>query len=192
LHQDGKVINKDASRWLDYINHSSVRSGEGQGGGVHRVLCRIFPSIEVIPQPPVEYRVMFYAFLFRGFTLPAHEFLHGLLFIYGVQLDQLTPNYILHITCFITLCEAFLGIDPHWVLWKYLFLLRHNASKNEVHDLGGAIIFVRPKSQYLKFEMADSVQNLREKWFYIKDQKSSESDKYGLAPFDATKGLTKL
>jgi hypothetical protein len=28
--------------------------------------------------------------------------------------------------------------------------------------------------------------------FYIKDQKSSNSDQYGLAPFDATKGLTKL
>jgi hypothetical protein len=40
--------------------------------------------------------------------------------------------------------------------------------------------------------MADSVQNWREKWFYIKDQKSSEYDKIGLVPFDAAKGLTKL
>jgi hypothetical protein len=30
------------------------------------------------------------------------------------------------------------------------------------------------------------------KWFYIKDQKSAEYDKYGLAPFDASKSLTKL
>jgi hypothetical protein len=40
-----------------------------------------------------------------------------------VQLHQLTPNSILHIACFITLCESFLGIDPHWVLWKFLFRL---------------------------------------------------------------------
>jgi hypothetical protein len=33
-----------------------------------------------------------------------------------VQLHQLTPNSILHITRFITLCESFFGIDPHWVL----------------------------------------------------------------------------
>jgi hypothetical protein len=40
-------------------------------------------------------------------------------FFVGVQLHQLTPNLILHIACFITLCESFLGIDPHWVLWKF-------------------------------------------------------------------------
>jgi hypothetical protein len=35
-------------------------------------------------------------------------------------------------------------------------------------------------------------QDWRQKWFYIKDQKISDSDQYGLAPFDASKGLTKL
>jgi hypothetical protein len=40
--------------------------------------------------------------------------------------------------------------------------------------------------------MAQSVQGWRQKWFYIKDQKISNSDQYGLAPFDASKNLTKL
>jgi hypothetical protein len=40
--------------------------------------------------------------------------------------------------------------------------------------------------------MASSVQGWRQKWFYIKDQKSADSDQYGLAPFAASKGLTKL
>jgi hypothetical protein len=75
-----------------------------------------FPSTERIPQPPSGYRVMFLAFLFRGLFLPAHEFLRGLLFVYGVQLHQLTPNSILHIACFVTLCESFLGIEPHFLL----------------------------------------------------------------------------
>jgi hypothetical protein len=69
-------------------------------------------SAEVI-FPPTGFWVMFLAFLFCGLSLPAHEFLLGLLFVYGVQLHHLTPNYLLHIACFITLCEAFLGIDPH-------------------------------------------------------------------------------
>jgi hypothetical protein len=61
----------------------------------------IFPSTEVIPALQLGFRVMFLAFLYRGFSLPAHEFLHGLLFVYGVQLHQLTPNfpiahYLLH------------------------------------------------------------------------------------------------
>jgi hypothetical protein len=76
----------------------------------------IFPSTKRIPKPLSGYRVIFFAFLLRGLSFPAHEFLHGLLFIYGVQLHQLTPNSILHITCFVTLCESFLGIKPHWIL----------------------------------------------------------------------------
>jgi hypothetical protein len=81
----------------------------------------VFPGDVVVPTPLTEYRVMFLAFLLCGLSLPSHEFLRGLLFVYGVQLHQLTPNSLLHIACFITLCEAFLGIHPHWVLWKFLF-----------------------------------------------------------------------
>jgi hypothetical protein len=33
---------------------------------------------------------------------------------------------------------------------------------------------------------------LEQEWFYIKDQKSTESDEYGLAPFDPNKSQTKL
>jgi hypothetical protein len=152
----------------------------------------IFPSDEVVPALPAGYRVMFLTFLFRGLSLPAHKFLRGLLFVYGVQLHQLTPNSLLHIACFVTLCEAFLGIDPHWILWKYLFRLRPSAALAEIPKLGGAIVSVRSKSQYLEFQMAQSVQGWRQKWFYIKDQKISNSDQYGLAPFDASKNLTKL
>ncbi|KAK1642613.1 hypothetical protein QYE76_060418 [Lolium multiflorum] len=74
------------------------------------------------PRPPKGFTVMFVAFLFRGLSLPAHEFLRSLLFFYGIQLWQLTPNSILHLSIFITVCEAFLGIDPHWGLWRMIFL----------------------------------------------------------------------
>jgi hypothetical protein len=40
--------------------------------------------------------------------------------------------------------------------------------------------------------MAASVQGWKKKWFYINDQKTSSSDKFGIAPFDANKSLTKL
>jgi hypothetical protein len=40
--------------------------------------------------------------------------------------------------------------------------------------------------------MAASVQGWRKKWFYIKDQKTTSSDKFGIAPFDANKSLMKL
>jgi hypothetical protein len=59
-------------------------------------------------------------------------------------------------------------------------------------ELGGACISVRAKSQYLEFSMAASVQGWRTKWFYIKDRKISSSNKYGIAPFDASQELKKL
>jgi hypothetical protein len=40
--------------------------------------------------------------------------------------------------------------------------------------------------------MAALVQGWRQKWFYIKDQKATGSDQYGLTPFDANKSLMKL
>jgi hypothetical protein len=40
--------------------------------------------------------------------------------------------------------------------------------------------------------MAESVQNWRQKWFYIKDHKSSKAEEYGPTPFDPAKALTKL
>jgi hypothetical protein len=152
----------------------------------------IFPGDKHVPTLPKGYRVMFLAFLLRGLSLPAHKFLRGHLFVYGVQLNQLTPNSILHITCFITLCESFLGIYPHWVLWKFLFCLRPSVSLDKNPELGGAVLSVRSESHYLEINMAVSVQGWRQKWFYIKDQKTTFSDQYGLAPFDANKSLTKL
>jgi hypothetical protein len=44
----------------------------------------IFPRDKAIPAPPTGYWVMFLAFLLRGLSLPAHEVLCGLLFVYGV------------------------------------------------------------------------------------------------------------
>jgi hypothetical protein len=148
----------------------------------------IFPSIERIPKPPSGYRVMFLAFLLRGLSLPAHEFLRGLLFVYGVQLHQLMPNSVLHIGCFITLCESFLGVDPHWTLWKFLFCLRPSVSLSKNPELGGVVVSVRTEAHYLEFSMTTSVQGWRKKWFYIKDQKSPPLINLGLLILMPTRG----
>ena len=80
------------------------------------------PGDEVIPSPAAGWNVVFLAFFLRGFSLPAHEFLRGFLFIHGVKLYQLTPNAILHLAFFITLCECFLGVAPHWVFGSAFIL----------------------------------------------------------------------
>src|SRR3954462_13945146 len=70
------------------------------------------PGNEPIPAPAADERVFFEAFFPRGFALLLHPFVRGLLYSYRLQLHDLTPNGILHIACFINLCEAFLGFIP--------------------------------------------------------------------------------
>jgi hypothetical protein len=102
-----------ATKWVPSSFEESDMKKAKKEGLLPESAPIVFPGDERIPKPPSGYRVMFLAFLLHGLSLPAHEFLYGLLFFYGVQLHQLTPNLILHIACFITLRESFLGIDPH-------------------------------------------------------------------------------
>jgi hypothetical protein len=183
---------KMALNWVSSYFDEPDRKKAKKEGFLPAAAPVIFPSEEHVPKPPKGYQELFLTFLLRGLSLPTHEFLRGLLFGYGVQLHQLTPNLILHIACFITLCESFLGIDPHWVLWKFLFRLRPSISLDENPELGGAVVSMRSELHYLEFNMAVSVQGWRQKWFYIKDQKAVASHYYGLAPFDANQSLTKL
>jgi hypothetical protein len=141
-----------------------------------------FPGDESSPHPPIGFRVTFVDFLIRGLSTPVHEFLRGLLFIYGIQLHQLTPNSLLHISIFVTLCECFLGIHPHGSLWKRIFYLRRNNSRNVTYNMGGVCICVRPEAGYFDVKFADSVQGWRTKWLYIKDESTADQE-YGLASF---------
>ena len=47
----------------------------------------------------------------------------GLLEFYGLQLHNLTPASMLHITGFVALCELFFGCEAHFALWRKLFCL---------------------------------------------------------------------
>jgi hypothetical protein len=46
--------------------------------------------------------------------VPPHRFLCSLLQFYGLELHQMTPLGTLHIAAFVTLCEAYMGIEPHF------------------------------------------------------------------------------
>jgi hypothetical protein len=68
--------------------------------------------------------VIFQHYVERGLGIPTCDFLRGLLFHYGIQLHHLNPNYVLHIAIFVHFCEAFLGIEPNFVLFCHLFHLK--------------------------------------------------------------------
>jgi hypothetical protein len=70
------------------------------------------------------YMVSFVAFYEWRFGTPSHRFLHSLVQYYGLELHNLTPFGILHIVCFMTSWEAYLGDDPEFDLWNYFFHVR--------------------------------------------------------------------
>ena len=80
--------------------------------------------------------VLFEAFVERGLAIPACYFLRGLLFFWGIQLHHLTPDSILHISIFVQLCEAFLGIHPHFDLFKSLFSLNPYPNLRNITRVG--------------------------------------------------------
>jgi hypothetical protein len=59
-----------------------------------------------------------------GFDVPSQQFLRSLLWSYGLELHHLTPLGILHMAAFVTLCEAYIGIDPNFNMWSYFFWAR--------------------------------------------------------------------
>jgi hypothetical protein len=65
--------------------------------------------------------VVFIPFLIQGLGLPVPPFFHDLLNFYSLNLTHLDPNSMLQIAISVHLCEAFLGVYPHFGLWKYLY-----------------------------------------------------------------------
>jgi hypothetical protein len=112
---------------------------------------------------------MFTRFVERGLALPASNFFKGLLEYYGIEHLSLNPNGIFHTSVIIHFCEAFLGIQHHWVLFRKFFRVKPQPSANDPRVVGGAVIQMREDAaeQYLAYKLIDSNQDWKSKWFYI-------------------------
>jgi hypothetical protein len=71
---------------------------------------------------------MFAHFVERGLALPASDFFKGLLRYYGVEYLNLNPNGIFHTAVFVHFCEAFIGIKPHYILFRKFFRVKPQPS----------------------------------------------------------------
>ena len=98
-----------------------------------------------------------------------------MLHYYKVELQHLTPNGVQHIAAFVTLCEGFLGISPHFDLWQYLFavnLLKKCVGKEELSvPVGCADIHLRNNwvNEYPSMHLSTSNKGWHSHWFYVKD-----------------------
>jgi len=98
---------------------------------------------EPFPTPDTSELVVFVAYFVRRYGIPAHPFLQKLLGYYGISLCHLHPNNILHISLFINLCEAFIGITPHFNLFRYFFCLKPFSGFGSPKVVGGVYLQLR-------------------------------------------------
>jgi hypothetical protein len=112
-------------------NHMSIIS---ESDLLHLVETRVLPSKELcswriwrevtVPTEDTHEAIVYVSFLIRGLALPVSPFFRGLLDFYDLNLIHLNPNSIIQVAIFVHLCEAFLGILPHFGLWRYLYHCR--------------------------------------------------------------------
>jgi hypothetical protein len=102
----------------------------------------------------------------HGFDIPVGDFLRSLLFFYSIELVHLVPNSITIISTFIHLCEAYLGIVPHFHLWRNFFELM-KMSKAGVVGCMGFMLGRSMKSEYVDLALPDNTTGRKLGWFYL-------------------------
>jgi hypothetical protein len=106
---------------------------------------------------------------------PSLLFFRSLLDFYDLNLTHLNPNSILQVAIFVHLCEAFLGILPHFGLWRYLYPCRSGMAGGQHQLVGGASLELRWgwKVEYLDIPLKDSIKGWRLEWFTMENHDKS-------------------
>jgi hypothetical protein len=122
-----------------------------------------------VPTEDTHESVVYTPFLLRGLGLPISPFFRGILDFYHINLTHLNPNSILQISIFVHLCEAYLGVLPHFGLWKYLYHCRPGMAGGQHQLVGGASLEMRRgrKTEYLEIPLKDSIKGWRLEWFIM-------------------------
>jgi hypothetical protein len=159
-------------------NHMSVVS---EPDLLHLVSIGVLPPKELcswrichgvtVPTEDTHESVIYVPFLLRGLALPISPFFRGLLDFYRLNLTHLNPNSILQISIYVYLCEAFLGVLPHFGLWKYLYHCRPGMAEGQHQLVGGASLEMRRgrKTDYLEIPLKDSIKGWRLEWFIVEN-----------------------
>ena len=88
-------------------------------------------------------------------------------------MQHLNPTGVLHIAGFVTVCEAFLGMEPHVDLFQRVFI-RQALSEGKpprTTPVGGFALQKRPKPSvpYPVYSPSDSNRGWHGEWFYIRN-----------------------
>jgi hypothetical protein len=148
---------------------------------------------EEVPHPPEGYVVSLMEYHKKGFGVPASRFMRGLLYHYEIELHHLPPNSVSQAAIFATLCEGFMGVEPHWDLWLWFFKAELNTvvsggkgSPRKAVRVGSCIPQLRGPAEkggrsradeYIVSKLTASNKGWQEGWFYLRN------DGGGLPPY---------
>ena len=113
---------------------------------------------QLIPTPGPHERVVFLTNFLRGLGFPLHPFVRGLMFYYGLDFHDLAPNFILNISAFIVVCEAFLCIKPHFGLWLKIFSIKPKVVGGRQAECGGAMVGKIAKVTWLEGAFVETIK----------------------------------
>jgi hypothetical protein len=125
---------------------------------------------EQFPSEDIKEQVVLAYFFERSFNLPAGDFFRGLLYYYQLELVHLVPNSITVVSTFIHFCEAYLGISPHFLLWRYFFCVKSTGKRSGPVGTVMFNLMSGLKLEWIGTDLPDNTAGWRSEWFYIADQ----------------------
>jgi hypothetical protein len=104
---------------------------------------------------------------------------------------HLAPNSITIIATFIHLCEAYLGLTPHFHLWRQIFELKKMGKAVVV----GSVSFMlrrNMKSEYIDLTLPDNTTGWKQGWFYLDNPAPALRERTGRIPVVGLEWINQL
>ena len=135
---------------------------------------RLSEKGQLIPTPRPHERVVFLPHFLHGVGFPLHPFVRGLMFYYGLDFHDLAPNFVLNISVFIIVCEAFLRIRPHFGLWLKAFIVKPKVVRGSQAECGGAMVGKMANVLWLEGSFVETLKGWQSWWFYVIEPRDAE------------------
>ena len=160
---DGSIVHNDH---IDFLRDTRRLPS------ADKVEVRLAPEKEIRPAPRDGERVVFRSHFLRGFGLPVSAFFRSWLEFYQLQPHHLTPNAVVLLSAFVTLCEGYLGVLPTLELWGEFFQSKLGTRSKGVPAHTGAFIASRRSAADNPFPVITLIQSVK-KWqksyFYVRN-----------------------
>ena len=120
---------------------------------------------QIVPTPEPQERVVFLPHFVCGLGFPLDPFVRDIMYYYGIDFHDISPNSFLNISTFIVVCEDFLRFLPHFGLLLKIFNVKPNVVSGQHAECGVA---------WATGSFNDSVKEWQQQWFYITEPCGTE------------------